>query len=260
MLLNNFGNTCYINSVLQIFLNNEYFMNHVKSKTYETTTLLHSFKCINSRESLKVFLLHLQDKMKDKMRLNDQNDVNEMYTFLLELFEEEDPDVAKLFIGTQKKIFKCMECENKRDTRENFTSLNLYTTFDNLKDSIMDMFNKEILNGIECDYCHKKTKTETRCKISRWPRNLVMTINRFSVDCKIEKNFDYTKNIELSISGKITKYKLIGIINHLGVADFGHYTYIKIDGESCTEIDDDKLRTISNYKSPYNYLLVYTTI
>ena len=260
MLLNNFGNTCYINSVLQIFLNNEHFMNHVKNKTYETTTLIHSFKCITSRESLKVFLLHLNDKIKDKMHLNTQNDVNEMYTFLLELFEEEDKEVAKLFVGTQKKVFKCIECENKRDTRENFTTLNLYTTFDNLQDSIMSIFDKEILDGIECEHCHRKTKTEARCKISKWPKNLILTINRFSVDCKIEKNFDFTKNIELSISGKITKYKLIGIINHLGLATFGHYTYIKIDGESYTEISDDKVRTILNYKSPYNYVLIYTTV
>ena len=262
MLLNNFGNTCYINTVLQLFLNNEKFMKHVKSKEYNDEDLLDLIKKIIDSSSLKKFLICLQEKLGHTINLNEQNDASEIYTKLLDLFEKEDNSSVEFFTGTHKKIYKCCICKNKREKQENFTNLNLYITptTNTLQTSLMKIFEKEIIDEVECEICMCNTKTEVKNKIIKWPKNLVFAINRYDVNFKLNYEFDYTRHIELCISDKINKYTLTGIINHIGTKDLGHYTYVKLNNDSCVEINDDKVRQIVNFKSPSNYILVYNLI
>ena len=262
MLLNNFGNTCYINTVLQLFLNNETFMKHIKSKEYKEEYLLNLIKKIVDSYSLKKFLICLQEKLGQTMNLNEQNDASEIYTKLLDLFEVEDSSSVEYFIGTYKRLYKCHVCKNKREKRENFTNLNLYITpeTNSLQTSLMKILDKEILDDVECEICKCNTKTDVKNKIIKWPKNLVFSVNRYTANFKINSDFDYTKRIELCITGKINKYILSGIINHIGTKDLGHYTYIKLSNDSCIEISDDKVRQIVNFKSPMNYILVYNLI
>lgn len=262
MLLNNFGNTCYINSVLQLFLNNESFMTYIKIKEYPDEYLLNLLKNISNSSTLKKFLICLQEKLGDTLSLNEQNDANEIYIQLLDLFDKEDKFVAEFFTGIHKKTYKCCVCKNKREVKENFVNLNLYLseTSNNLQTALMKIFEKEILDNIECEVCKTNTTTEVKNKIIKWPKNLVFLINRYTTNSKLTLDFDYTRYIELCVSGKINKYSLSGIINHIGTKDFGHYSYIKINHDSCIEINDDKVKQIINFKSPFNYLLIYNLI
>lgn len=259
MLLNNFGSTCYINSVLQIFLNNKEFMNYLSKKIYNTDYLLQNLKLIDNNESLKLFLVNFQKKIGNKLIVNNQNDASEAYTLLLDIFEKEDKDSIIFFLGKHKKIFKCLKCHNKKEVKTNFTSFNLYfsDTSNNLESSFSKTLSPEIIDGIECEYCKTKEKTEIKNKIIKWPKNLVFIINRYSLNGKINKDFDYTKFIELSISGNTLKYSLYGIINHYGTSSNGHYTFIKLESNIYNEIDDSNIKIISNYKSPNNYILIY---
>lgn len=258
MLLNNFGNTCYINTVLQLFLNNEFFMNFIKKKSYPDEYLLDLLKKIVDSTSLKKFLICLQEKV-NNININDQNDASEIYTLLLDLFEKEDAESVEFFTGTHKKIYKCCVCKNKREKKENFTNLNLYITPSSLtlQTSLMKIFEKEVFDEVECEICKCNTKTEVKNKIIKWPKNLIFSINRYNTNFKVNCEFDYTRHIELCITGKINKYTLSGIINHIGTKDLGHYTYVKLSSDSCVEISDDKVKQIINFKSPTNYLLIY---
>ena len=47
MLLHNFGNTCYVNTTLQIFLNNPYFIDYLNSHNITEHELIYSIKNIN---------------------------------------------------------------------------------------------------------------------------------------------------------------------------------------------------------------------
>lgn len=259
MLLNNFGSTCYINSVLQIFLNNKNFMKYLNTKEYNINYLLHSLKLIDNNETLRLFLIRFQEKLGNKLVVNNQNDAYETYTLLLDIFEKEDEESVLFFIGKQKKILKCLKCNNKREVKTNFTSFNLYISDKNinLQTSFLETLSKEVLDGIECEYCKTKEKTEVKNKIVKWPQNLVFIINRYSLDGKINESFDYTKFIELSIDGKIIKYSLYGIVNHYGMSNSGHYTFIKLESNSYIEIDDSNVKNTQNYKSNNNYMLIY---
>ena len=262
MLLNNFGNTCYINTILQLFLNNENFMTHIKNKDYPDESLLDLIKKITDSDGLKKFLICLQEKIGHAMSLNEQNDASEIYTILLDLFEKEDKNVVDFFTGTHRKLYKCHVCKNKREKLENFTNLDLYITptSNTLQTSLLKIFEKEILEEVECEICKCNTRTEVKNKIIKWPKNLVFSINRYTASCKINCDFDYTRHIELCVTGKINKYTLSGIINHIGTKELGHYTYIKLNNDSCVEIDDDKIRQIVNFKGPTNYLLIYKLV
>ena len=262
MLLTNFGSTCYMNCVLQLLFNNFYFMDYIKNADYPEESLLNSFKKISNNDSLRDFLNKMQSKLGDKMILNRQNDANETYTKVLELFENEDKECTGCFVGIHKKIYRCCKCDHKREVKENFTAINLYITDEstNLQSSLMSSLSKEILEDVECENCKNRTRTEVKNKISRWPKNLIFSINRFNSTSKINDGFDYTRNIDLCISGKSSKYTLSGVINHIGTIDCGHYTYIKITRNSITEINDDKVRQLDTFKSSSNYMLIYTQL
>ena len=262
MLLNNFGNTCYINTVLQLFLNNESFMKHIKSKEYNDEELLNLIKKIVDSSSLRKFLICLQEKLGQTININEQNDASEIYTKLLDLFEKEDESSIEHFNGIHKKLYKCSVCKNKREKKENFTNLNLYITptTNTLQSSLMKIFEKETLDEVECEICKCNTKTEVKNKIIKWPKNLIFSINRYTADHKINSEFDYTRHIELCIAGKINKYTLTGIINHIGTKELGHYNYVKVSNDTCVEINDDKVKQIVNFKSPTNYILIYNLV
>ena len=103
MLLNNFGNTCYINSVLQIFLNNHALTSYIKSVEYSKNSLLYFLKHLDQGDNLKNFLIKLQDILKNNMIINEQNDANEIYTKLIEIFEQEDDGVSKAIYWNNQK-------------------------------------------------------------------------------------------------------------------------------------------------------------
>lgn len=263
MLLNNFGNTCYINSVLQIFLNNYNFKDYIQKKTYPVDYLLNYFKNITDNNSLRNFLIKLQEKLGTRLNITEQNDTAEIYTHLIDIFEKEDETCIEFFKGMHRKTYKCLKCKHKREMLESFININLYITEDsnNLQIALMKQFEKETLNDpILCDACSEYTRTEVKNKIIKWPTSLIFCINRSNVNSKINIEFEYTRHIELLILNKISKYTITGLINHIGTKDMGHYTYIKISKDCFIEIDDDKIRHVTNFKSLSNYMLVYNLI
>lgn len=263
MLLNNFGNTCYINSVLQIFLNNYKFKDYIQKKTYPVDYLLNYFKNITDNNSLRNFLIKLQEKLGTRLNISEQNDTVEFYTYLIDIFEEEDETCIEFFKGMHKKTYKCLKCKHKREVLEKFININLYITEENnnLQTVLMKQFERETLNEpILCDICNECTRTELKNKIIKWPISLIFCINRSDVNSKINIEFEYTRHIKLFILDKINKYTITGVINHMGTKNMGHYTYIKTNKECSIEIDDDKIRHVSNFKSLFNYMLVYNLI
>lgn len=260
MLLNNFGNTCYINSVLQIFINNDKFMSFITSKQYTEDNLLYYFSTLNDKTSLKKFLTLLQNKIGKKLNLNEQNDAGELYLIILDIFEKEDTFCTNYFIGKQRKIYKCTKCNIKRTKEENFTYLPIYISHTtNMESFILNFYNKEMLT-LECESCKGSTVTEVKNKIINWPANLIFCINRSLFTEKNIDNFSYSRNLDFSFKNKSYKYTITGVINHIGCKEYGHYTYIKIGENIITEINDNKCRQISYFKSPLNYMLVYKCI
>lgn len=259
MLLHNFGNTCYVNTTLQIFLNNPYFTEYLNSHNIDEHELIYSIKNINDTPTLRNFITILKNKIKNKIDINTQNDTSELFILLLDLIEKEDNHCVKMFKGKNKIMYSCNECNNKRYTKEDFIYIPLYITEGSisLQDCLLKNFNKEILNNIYCEHCKKNTNTDKKLKIIEWPRVLIFIIYRYSIKGKIITEFNYTRNIELSINNNISKYNLCGIINHYGTDVSGHYTYIRLDGNRYTEINDQTITNIPSFKSCNNYMLIY---
>jgi len=234
-------------------------MDYIRGKKYPGEYLIDIIKNIDNSANLRRFLICLQEKIGDNMNVHEQNDANEIYIRLIDLFEKEDAESVSFFTGINRKTYKCLICRNKREKLEKFVNINLYISpsCNNLQSSLMKNFEKETLDKVECEVCNTGTPTEVKSKIIEWPKSLIFLINRYHPDYKISIDFDYTRNIDLMVSNKLNKYSLSGIVNHVGAKDIGHYTYVKINNNSCTEISDDKVRQIVNFKSPSNYILIY---
>ncbi len=124
------------------------------------------------------------------------------------------------------------------------------------------------LNGMKNVKNVKKKKEHKKLvKIAYPPEILILSLQRYDVRIKKKNNckIEFNENIDLKkfsdkecIGNYSTKYNLIGIGNHTGSMDFGHYyAFINIQNKwyefndsSCYEI---KLNKISETA----YILVY---
>ncbi|XP_029436457.1 ubiquitin carboxyl-terminal hydrolase 21 isoform X2 [Rhinatrema bivittatum] len=103
--------------------------------------------------------------------------------------EREDSKIVDLFVGQLKSCLKCQACGYRSPTFEVFCDLSLPIPkkgFTSGKVSLLDCFalftKEEELNSENapiCDRCRQKTKSTKKLTIQRFPRILVLHLNRF---------------------------------------------------------------------------------
>eukprot|EP01118_Nematostelium_gracile_P017797 TRINITY_DN7716_c0_g1_i1.p1 TRINITY_DN7716_c0_g1~~TRINITY_DN7716_c0_g1_i1.p1 ORF type:complete len:385 (+),score=91.04 TRINITY_DN7716_c0_g1_i1:19-1173(+) len=231
--LENYGNTCYGNSVLQAlyfcapFSDKliEYY-SELKDKTDEEDTLLSSlcdlFDTIAGQKKRtgvvgpKKFIAKLR-KENEMFRGYMQQDAHEFLNYLLneiaELLEkankrksekEEDKNsnggktfVHRIFEGILTNETKCLTCETVTSKNESFLDLSLDIEQNHSISSCLRNFSStETLRGTEkffCDQCHSKQEAEKRIKIRRLPNTLVLHLKRFKY---VEQAQRYKKLIQ----------------------------------------------------------------
>jgi ubiquitin C-terminal hydrolase len=110
-------------------------------------------------------------------------------------------------------------------------------------DLLQSYFSEEVIDGVECDTCKKKTSVRRSRNLYNEPDMLVLHLNRFSrgyysnIKNKACIKFDDILGIPVNIvhpnRQKVKlRYKLIGTINHVGSINAGHYYAIKKDKAS----------------------------
>lgn len=153
--------------------------------------------------------------------------------------------IVDTFGGLLKSILKCKTCGFSSTVFEPFWDLslslpvcdaNVLTRKPNLNDCL-DFFTKEeLLDEQEqptCAKCKVKRICTKRIMIQKFPQILVIHLKRFSnsrlfekVDCYIDFPVVDLNMSTYSADAKIREamYDLYGVINHIGSAQFGHYT------------------------------------
>jgi len=267
--LQNMGNTCFINSSLQLLLNCPLLVNQIiKSDNENLKKYKQTFEDYfrNTTNTLGPYILY---KRYQKLNSNyigiSQEDAHEYLTFIIDDIDElsKDINVKNLFKISLISKVNCEECNNfsKVIISEKMLSLSI-DNCENLDDCFKKLYKKESLDNDNkwfCDKCNKKVYSYKEIYIDTISKYLIICLNRFIFDknniTKNNNNILFSKNI-------FTNYELIGIIYHMGTINGGHYiSSVTRDGQKWFLIDDtniiettyEKLEQINNNA----YILLY---
>jgi len=225
----NLSNTCYINCIIQCFINSktihDYFsslvmigIDTIAENCGKNSPLVEYAKIFNEIESN----LELEIMIKPKPLVNsifkssscfiqgEQNDSHELLLFLIESFDNSiktleqklphfaHPPFSKLFEGKKHITFDCLACHTPQINAESFMCLTLPIKHgQSIQTLIMDTM-KEIMveknDGWFCESCKQKEEAKMSTVFETIPMILIFQLNRFSFDkntLKVTKDFGF---------------------------------------------------------------------
>jgi ubiquitin C-terminal hydrolase len=240
--LPNLGNTCYINTALQVLLIN----NSLKKKLHFHKDNLNGFYKIlfhlfyngDNQSNKKLILEALMTELKLK---NEQGDSHEVLLKFIELLENSGLHLLKdeyTFTYSIKSVMctKCKEPSSKQ--LMDISSWISYTDFIEI--------NTKHSNEISCD----------KCKATLLQEINIIVFPRYLIFYPLEKSLQ----LEININNKI-KYKLKMLNVFIGLDNIGHYYNIYKTKDIWIKIDDNTVSKIPDIKTHLkNKLLRITSL
>ncbi|KAJ2999284.1 hypothetical protein HDV02_003217 [Globomyces sp. JEL0801] len=295
--LNNAGNTCYLNSVLQCLSYTKSLVklchstehpNHCQlAKTHKFCSMCSMIEHIksvnNSRSSFtpKPFVQNLKLIAKH-FRPYRQEDSHEFLRFLVDGMhnslngkKKTKSDIERIFGGKIRSQIKCLHCNSLSNTNDPILDLSLdirncgsiehalkrYTAIETL--------NKD--NQYKCEKCNHLRDAEKRITIDSLPQTLVIHVKRFDFGrkgTKINRHISFTETLNVSPyvssdkkgQGNI-EYELFGVNMHAGHScNSGHYySFIKSSDGNWYKMDDSSVKPvpISSVLQQAGYMFFY---
>ena len=261
--LNNNGNTCFMNSGLQMLLDNTELCSLIirnKNASPNITTMANFIKKYydnSDSDSINPYAVKEFIETKySRFRGTDQHDAGEFIINLLELLDIDLKNkLDKLYEIEIKNTTKCkfMDCLTKTYAIEKTNILILplndeYKTLDDcyrgfkIHETLSDPDNKYFCKS---EKCNKPTIASKKVEITNWSNNLIIMLKRFNYN-----NNSSSKNnqdIEIPFEWR-HNFKIKGAVVHSGSTNGGHYIYIsKNDVNNNWDIcDDSTIRSMTN--------------
>ena len=268
--LSNLGNTCYLNSGLQLIINNKELCNHIllahhtnKQPNDEASIFLfklsHFIMDYNNNSNVTLnpgFIKELMGNKNKEFYGFNQNDSFEFIIYLLDYIFE-NYKIPKLYQLTSNIKIKCklLTCLNINEHQEhsNYLMLDILDNFKDLDDCYRNYKQREKLiddNLYYCEKCKDKRIASKRTEITNWPKHLIIVLKRFTNNGRLQKN---NNKIDVPLLWR-HGYHLKGIVSHSGSLSGGHYIYIgnynnkwiMFNDDHCSEIP---VNFLDNYKN-----------
>ena len=285
--IKNLGNTCFINSIFQSFLNikKQFIFEICNNKNCFFCEIQNLFYNILMNPNNNKYIIPTSEfltKITDIMpfyKKGRQEDAHEFFVYFLSKIQDFSPhpnsflaSLPLLFTGSLISQVKCGKCQFISSSFEKFTDISLdILNVNNLQSSIDDFCHEEILEGDNkyyCEKCRKKTISFKRVFFDKFPKIFVFHLKRADkFQHKIKKyiNFNLILNFKnYNIKNKNQIYNLNSVIIHEGYSiNSGHYlTYCKIKNGNWISYDDIRVEKIKENEilSSTPYMLFYEKV
>lgn len=257
--LRNLGNTCYLNSVLQVVLRCPLLYELLRQHANATTSadslladLRSTFETMATQPST-----HSPSRLLERLRAvhyvfrsGGQHDAQELLRCLLISVHEAwaaapsqvgASAVERVFHGQLEYTTRCLQCDERRTRHEGFSDLSL--TVDHTRWGLADFFEAERLRGDDkyyCNTCRAFTEAVRTPRIRQAGPVLSLHLKRFARDGGEEEARRVGQHVQLPssltlgeyatpcCSRRATPYELFALVAHSGRSGCGHYvSYVR---------------------------------
>lgn len=249
--LQNIGNTCYFNSLIQALKCLESFNTIVDSEKSELCNAIS--KCGRNINDVSGIYNELNKLLPDTQKFNigTQEDSNEIFTFLIDKLPLE---VQKLFKLRYKTCIYCTHCKNSTTNDDVKTNMpeHFITTWGN-NDLNKYIYNhSSILPGYKCEKC-KEEKCIIVKILVRIGSIIVIVMNKYDR----KEMWNYPKKITITKTDRDTDFHLKSYVEHFGSTMGGHYTSRGIRNGKVYNFNDSSVSESELLESPNTYMLFY---
>ena len=240
--LQNFGNTCFMNSIVQILRYTTPVVEELVNTHSENQIVQDFIELLYQNSKPDTFVEHLKDLGFDPIY---QHDAHEFFITIIDKLYE-DTKKENPFEGYFESTLTCKN-GHKSVHKEKFNCLSING---GLYDGISELEEPEVVQ-CKCDHCDETQMTK---QVYINPGKVVcIQYKRFNIDGKL--------TYKVPIITDWYGYKLIGVCNHLGSCHGGHYTSAVNTHGKWMHMNDEYIEEIDGLPktSRVPYLMVYVS-
>ena len=289
--LNNLGQTCYFNCIVQCLFHCSSFRNSIENVPQSALSIpvLRELQRLFTRMNRSSPSTHLSPsrcfsavmKIPECQRANmnktQQEDARGFFLMLVEHLHQKIRPLSNLFEGELLSSVSCQRCSHSRAINVPFKYLALSLPADindqysyanprthDIDDLLDGYVRPEFITGYRCDHCGVQDITEKKLDILRTPQILVLGLKRFKGLRKINDFVAFPSELGLKYASASNeehqRYQITGVVVHKGPSiAAGHYISIVYSEGVWLEINDSSVREVpwEIVKHMCVYLLFY---
>jgi ubiquitin C-terminal hydrolase len=262
--LNNIGNTCYLNSGLQLIISNKELCEKLLNNNISAEIFDFIIQYYNNENYNSLTPSNIKNMVSIKCKEMAGTNVCDSSVFIIYFLEllNNNKIIDNMYNVTTNITIKCKlkTClhQSMHDEQNNMLMFSINEDYTNLDDCYR---NYKLIEHLpyKCDNCNNNTIVSIRTKITNWPNHLIIVLKRFTNN--LEK---INKSIDIPIQWR-HNYILTGFIYHSGNIFGGHYIYIGNKNGKWLMFNDNIISTIDNidllnfYKN-FSYIYYYSKI